>query len=120
MSTETSYYVPAQSKWPIIATIGLALTLFGAASIMNASTAGEETGGSWLIFLAGSLIMAYMLFGWFGNVIQESRAGMYSGQMDRSFRWGMSWFIFSESDVFCRLLWGAFLCPRILCTLVRW
>lgn len=96
MTTPQSYYVPAQSKWPIIATIGLALTLFGAASIMNDSTAGRETGGSWLIFLAGSLVMAYMLFGWFGNVVQESRSGMYSHQMDRSFRWGMSWFIFSE------------------------
>ncbi len=37
-----------------------------------------------------------MLFGWFGNVIRESRAGLYSAQMDRSFRWGMSWFIFSR------------------------
>jgi cytochrome c oxidase subunit 3 len=37
-----------------------------------------------------------MLFGWFGAVIKESRAGLYSPQLDRSFRWGMSWFIFSE------------------------
>jgi cytochrome c oxidase subunit 3 len=37
-----------------------------------------------------------MLFGWFGTVIKESRGGLYSAQMDRSFRWGMSWFIFSE------------------------
>ncbi len=96
MTTPQSYYVPAQSKWPIIATIGLALTLFGAGSIMNDGSAGRETGGSWLIFLAGATLMAYMLFGWFGNVIQESRSGMYSAQMDRSFRWGMSWFIFSE------------------------
>jgi cytochrome c oxidase subunit 3 len=29
-------------------------------------------------------------------VVKESRAGLYSAQMDRSFRWGMSWFIFSE------------------------
>jgi cytochrome c oxidase subunit 3 len=37
-----------------------------------------------------------MLFGWFGTVIKESRGGLFSAQMDRSFRWGMSWFIFSE------------------------
>jgi cytochrome c oxidase subunit 3 len=49
-----------------------------------------------LIFFIGSLFLAYMLFGWFGNVIKESRDGLYSPQMDRSFRWGMSWFIFSE------------------------
>src|SRR5476651_1588073 len=44
----------------------------------------------------GGLLLAYMLFGWFGTVIKESRAGLYSPQLDRSFRWGMSWFIFSE------------------------
>ncbi len=112
MTTPQSYYVPAQSKWPIIATIGLALTLFGAGSIMNDSSAGRETGGSWLIFLAGSLIMAYMLFGWFGNVIRESRSGMYSSQMDRSFRWGMGWFIFSEV-MFFAAFFGALFYARV-------
>ena len=37
-----------------------------------------------------------MMFGWFGTVIRESEAGIYNEQVDRSFRWGMGWFIFSE------------------------
>ena len=37
-----------------------------------------------------------MLFGWFRDVVDESMAGLYSKQVDHSFRWGMSWFIFSE------------------------
>ncbi len=106
------YYVPEQSKWPIIATVGLGLTLFGVASIMVNSSQGESTGGSWLLFLVGSLIMAYMLFGWFGNVIRESRAGLYSPQMDRSFRWGMSWFIFSEV-MFFAAFFGALFYARV-------
>ena len=57
---------------------------------------GASTSGGWMIFTVGLLLMAYMIFGWFGNVVRESRAGLYSPQMDRSFRWGMSWFIFSE------------------------
>jgi len=112
MTTPESYYVPAQSKWPIIASVGLALTMIGAASILNNSTAGNDTGMSWMIFLAGSVVMAYMLFGWFGNVIQESRSGMYSGQMDRSFRWGMSWFIFSEV-MFFAAFFGALFYARV-------
>ncbi|WP_197475138.1 cytochrome c oxidase subunit 3, partial [Oleiphilus sp. HI0079] len=112
MSAETSYYVPAQSRWPIVATIGLFLTLVGAGSVMNAASAGESTGMSWLMFFVGSLIMAYMLFGWFGHVIQESRAGMYSEQMDRSFRWGMSWFIFSEV-MFFAAFFGALFYVRV-------
>jgi cytochrome c oxidase subunit 3 len=112
MSAESSYYVPAQSRWPIVATIGLFLTLVGAGSVMNASSAGESTGISWLMFMVGALIMAYMLFGWFGHVIHESRAGMYSPQMDRSFRWGMSWFIFSEV-MFFAAFFGALFYVRV-------
>ena len=96
MSAETSYYVPAQSRWPIIASVGLFLTMIGLGNVLNNNSAGESAGMSWLMFLSGAFIMAYMLFGWFGHVIKESRSGMYSEQMDRSFRWGMSWFIFSE------------------------
>ena len=96
MADHQTYYVPEQSKWPIVATVGLGVTLYGAASIMVNGNQGESTGGSWFMFWIGALIMAYMLFGWFGSVIRESRAGLYSDQMDRSFRWGMSWFIFSE------------------------
>jgi len=90
------YYVPAQSKWPIIATVALLVTMFGLATWFNdlkAARAGSH--GPW-IFLVGALLIAYMMFGWFGTVIRESRAGLYSPQMDRTFRWGMSWFIFSE------------------------
>ncbi|CRM75566.1 cytochrome c oxidase subunit 3 [Pseudomonas sp. 44 R 15] len=96
MSTHDTYYVPAQSKWPIIATIGLLVTVYGLAVWFNDLKAlRAESHGPW-IFFVGGLLLAYMLFGWFGAVIKESRAGLYSAQMDRSFRWGMSWFIFSE------------------------
>lgn len=112
MSAESSYYVPSQSRWPIVATVGLFMTVVGAGSVMNASSAGESSGMSWLVFFIGALIMAYMLFGWFGHVIQESRSGMYSEQMDRSFRWGMSWFIFSEV-MFFAAFFGALLYVRV-------
>ncbi|OED41507.1 MFS transporter [Endozoicomonas sp. (ex Bugula neritina AB1)] len=103
MATEGNYYVPAQSKWPIIAAIGLFLTLLGAGMMMNDMTAGVEESYAFHIFFAGSVIMAYMLFGWFGHVIHESRAGMNSAQMDRTYRWGMFWFIFSEVMFFAAL-----------------
>ena len=96
MADEGSYYVPAQSKWPIIASIGMFLTLFGAGMMMNDMSAGVKDSIAHYVLFGGALIMAYMLFGWFGNVIKESHDGLYSPQMDRSFRWGMSWFIFSE------------------------
>ncbi len=49
MSNPTSteyekYYVPEQSKMAIMATIGLILSIFGAASIMNDMTFGDPGG----------------------------------------------------------------------------
>ena len=96
MADEGSYYVPAQSKWPIIASVGMFVTLAGAGMMMNDMSAGVKDSSSHYVLFGGALIMAYMIFGWFGNVIKESHEGLYSPQMDRSFRWGMSWFIFSE------------------------
>lgn len=95
MSTQ-SYYVPDQSRWPILASMALFLMAFGAGNMINALSAGDGGGAGLVMLLAGALGMGMILVGWFGNVIKESHSGLYSQQMDRSFRWGMSWFIFSE------------------------
>ncbi|MFH6568978.1 MULTISPECIES: cytochrome c oxidase subunit 3 [Pseudomonas] len=96
MATHDQYYVPAQSKWPIIASVGLLVTVYGLGTWFNDLKAARPESHGPLIFFIGALIVAYMMFGWFGAVIKESRAGLYSTQLDRSFRWGMTWFIFSE------------------------
>jgi cytochrome c oxidase subunit 3 len=59
-------------------------------------------------FLVGALILIYMLFGWFGEVIRESEAGMYNAQVDTSFRMGMMWFIFSEVMFFAAFFGALF------------
>ena len=103
-----NYYVPAQSKWPIVASIGLLVSFYGVGTWFNDLSAEREGSNGPLIFFVGGLILAWMLFGWFGNVIKESRAGLYSAQMDRSFRWGMSWFIFSEVMFFAAFFGALF------------
>jgi|TARA_R110000796_G_C14511184_1_gene429907 cytochrome c oxidase subunit 3 len=45
---------------------------------------------------------------WFRDVISESRGGLYDEQMDRSFRWGMGWFIFSEVMFFAAFFGALF------------
>ncbi|MBF7728831.1 cytochrome c oxidase subunit 3 [Pseudomonas sp. N040] len=108
MTTHEQYYVPAQSKWPIIATIGMATSLYGLGTWFNDMSAQRAESSGPLIFSIGGLFLAYMLFGWFGAVIKESRGGLYSPQMDRSFRWGMSWFIFSEVMFFAAFFGALF------------
>ncbi|WP_137886092.1 cytochrome c oxidase subunit 3 [Pseudomonas sp. 2FE] len=113
MATHEQYYVPTQSKWPIIATIGLLTTVYGLGTWFNDLKAARADSNGPLIFFVGGLFLAYMLFGWFGTVIKESRSGLYSAQMDRSFRWGMSWFIFSEV-MFFAAFFGALFYVRVL------
>ena len=108
MAIPDHYYVPAQSKWPIIATIGLLVTVCGLATWFNDLKATRPESHGPLIFFVGSLLVAYMMVGWFGAVIKESRAGLYSPQLDRSFRWGMTWFIFSEVMFFAAFFGALF------------
>ena len=84
------YYVPPPSKWPMVGSIALTFFGFGMASWVNGSPLGMPMFG---IFLA---ILVYMMIGWFGDVSRESEGGQYNQRVDLSFRWSMSWFIFSE------------------------
>jgi cytochrome c oxidase subunit III len=88
------YYVPSKSQWPIVAAVVMFLTVFGAAHWLNADP-GETSFGKTLL-LIGFIGILCMFFGWFRSVIHESMAGSYNSQVDRSFRMGMMWFIFSE------------------------
>ncbi|MDX1654642.1 MAG: cytochrome c oxidase subunit 3 [Candidatus Competibacteraceae bacterium] len=95
------YYVPHSSYWPIVGSVGLFVMMIGLAALLNGSS------GSWLMYL-GIGILIYMVVGWFGNVIKESESGLYNEQMDRSFRWGMVWFIFSEVMFFAAFFGALF------------
>ena len=101
------YFVPAPSNWPMVGMISMTLTMFGAAMVVN------HNGNGWIPLTAGFAILIYMFFGWFGTVIGESEAGTYGHQEDVSFRWGMSWFIFSEVMFFASFF-GALFYARVI------
>jgi len=84
------YYIPDPSPWPIIGMISLLITLFGGALAIN----GVGTGN--YIVMAGLLLFAVLLYGWFRDVVDENLSDRYNRQVDRSFRMGMFWFIASE------------------------
>jgi len=103
MSTQAGrYYIPDPSRWPIFGSIALLLMAFGATMWFNMIAAGP-----WFL-AAGVAVLIYMLFGWFGTVIRESEGGRYNRQVDASFRWGMSWFIFSEVMFFAAFFGALF------------
>jgi cytochrome c oxidase subunit III len=100
------YYVPHSSKWPIIGSAAFFTLLLGAIALLN------EWLPAWAL-IPGFLIVVYMFIGWFGDVIKENNAGIYGLDVDRSFRMGMMWFIFSEV-MFFAAFFGALFYARVL------
>jgi cytochrome c oxidase subunit III len=101
------YFVPDPAKWPMVGSLALLCFGFGMAGWVN-----HAPWGPWVfaLFLG---ILIYMFFGWFGTVAGESEAGKYNAKVDTSFRWGMSWFIFSEV-MFFGAFFGALFYARVI------
>ncbi len=89
------YYVPEQSAYPILATIGLFAMVFGMGTFFNELSA-QTSGSGRYIGLAGFAMLSTVLFFWFRQAITENMQGLNSMQLKRSYVWGMGWFIFSE------------------------
>ncbi len=88
--TTPHYFVPAPSRHPVMASIGLLFIMFGAGQWINGADWAK-----WLLFF-GFLWLFFVLYQWFREAIGESEGNLYGHKIDLSFRWSMSWFIFSE------------------------
>ncbi len=88
--TTPHYYVPQPSRHPAFAAFGLFFVIFGAANWINGADWGKYS------VLFGMLWLFWVLFQWFRDAARESEGGVYGRKIDLSFRWSMSWFIFSE------------------------
>src|SRR5690606_34770896 len=76
----------------------------GASQWMNGHEWGKYS------FWFGIAWWLFVLFQWFREAAQESERGLYGRKIDLSYRWSMSWFIFSEDmsfGAFFTALWWA-------------
>lgn len=101
------YYLPAPSYWPITGSVALFTLASGFVMLLHHFKFAPY------VMLTGALILVGMLFGWFGAVIRESLNGRFNLQVDRSYRWGMGWFIYSEV-MFFAAFFGALAYARII------
>lgn len=92
-----SYYVPEQSKFPFLATLGLVAAILGTGFTLNSHTfdAGAKNPAEWLLPI-GFVFFILVLWNWFAATIRENLAGLNSEQLKKSYVLGMQWFIFSE------------------------
>ncbi|MDN5873534.1 MAG: cytochrome c oxidase subunit 3 [Sinobacteraceae bacterium] len=87
------YFVPKPAIWPFLLIIGLVLAILGFGHWLE----GTNPGIPWEIpFGIGIVLVWVMVFRWFWGVAHESERGAYNLQVDRTYRFGMGWFIFSE------------------------
>ena len=107
LNQSARYFVPEPSHWPIIGSVALLSMASGAALWMNEASWGKFP------LIVGLCLLFLMMFGWFGSVARESEGGQYNKQIDAGFRWGMSWFIFSEV-MFFAAFFGALFYMRVL------
>jgi cytochrome c oxidase subunit 3 len=98
----SGYYFPQGSRLPFFGSVALFVLMAGAATTLNGGAVGP-----WILG-AGAVLLAILFFSWFGEVIRENQAGLYNEQVDRSFRMGMMWFIFSEVMFFAAFFGALF------------
>ena len=102
--TTPYYYVPHASRHPVMAAIGLFFLILGASQWVN----GADWGMYCLFF--GMSWWLIVLYQWFSEAVKESEGGLYGRKIDLSYRWSMTWFIFSEVmffGAFFTALWWA-------------
>jgi len=102
--TTPYYFVPGPSRHPFMAALGLFFVILGAGQWVNGVGWGAYALAFGLVFWLG------VLYQWFSEAVSESEGGLYGRKIDMSFRWSMSWFIFSEVmffGAFFTALWWA-------------
>ena len=100
------YYVPAPSRHPAMAALGLFFVILGAGQWIN----GYQW-GMWSL-IGGLVLWLFVLQAWFRESVRESQQGLYGDRIDVSYRWSMSWFIFSEV-MFFAAFFGALFWTRL-------
>ncbi len=87
---QPNYFLPTPSRDPVLVAAGMLFIIAGGTDWIN--------GGAWGVysFVAGLLLWVFAVQHWFRRAIGETERGLYSLHVDTSFRWSMSWFIFTE------------------------
>jgi cytochrome c oxidase subunit 3 len=104
--TTPYYFIPSPSRFPAQASLGLFFVILGAGQWINGAGWGAYS------LMLGMAVWLFTLYQWFGQAIRESEGGLYSDRIDVSFRWSMSWFIFSEV-MFFAAFFGALYWARV-------
>ena len=110
------YHLVNPSPWPLIASIATTIMMIGAVVWMKgiAPSDGDPLAAALLsegkaaLFFAGLAGVLLSAFGWWADVIKESRAGDHTPVVQIGLRYGMIMFIASEVMFFAAFFWMFF------------
>ncbi len=100
------YHLVKPSFWPLLGSLALFTMVLGVAGYLKGFFFIEK--GAWWAPLPGFLMLVWVLIGWWGDVLKESRAGDHKEVVQISLRYGMVLFIASEVMFFVAWFWGFF------------
>jgi cytochrome c oxidase subunit 3 len=113
------YHLVNPSPWPVVASLSALLLAIGAVIAMKGLAEHNDApvglyaqfaqallvkGDLWILGL-GALGITFTCFGWWGDVIKESRQGDHTPVVDIGLRYGMILFIASEVMFFVAWFW---------------
>ena len=128
-AVEHDYHLIPPSPWPFLAgcaalTWGLGMVTFFAGLVdrtgespmaeflfargLDTIQGREGSGGGWIILVIGCLFAAYVMFGWWRDVLREAEAGDHTPVVEIGLRYGMIMFIMQEAMFFVGWFWMFF------------
>jgi cytochrome c oxidase subunit 3 len=115
------YHLVNPSPWPFVGSFFLFIMALGGVVFMKGLAQPIEGGGLWAtisnqLFVKGDLILLlvgfagvlFTMYGWWSDVVKESRAGYHTPVVDIHLRYGMILFIASEVMFFVAWFWVFF------------
>ena len=94
------YHLVDPSPWPLFSAFAAGTLAVGAILLMQKM-------GAWLLVI-GLLAMLACMFGWWRDVVRESKVGHHNPIVAIGLRYGMALFIASEVMFFVAFFWGYF------------
>ncbi len=100
------YHLVNPSPWPLLGSLAVLILAIGAVVFMKGLFGLPE--GTWWLMALGFLMVAWVMFGWWAQVVREGRTGDHTPVVEIGLRYGMILFIASEVMFFVAWFWSFF------------
>ena len=98
------YHILPPSLWPFLGAIGGFIMLFGLVLWVSPQVSNNQP---WM-FLFGLVIVLYVMYGWWSEMVHEGNAGDHTPVVRIGLRYGFILFIMSEVMFFSAWFWNFF------------